>query len=328
VRFMTRAAVLPDDYPGIVTIINTLKPDRPRTVKLLQQQHQKREAHHHLQMFVTETLEDNVEPKMVATSVVFHMPLAFQQDRLELKIRVLPEYRNRGIGAELLQTNLQHLESLGARELIGKTTDQEPDTMRFLEKHGFTEVRRRIEWRLQPSSIDLSNLKVLEARAQQLGVQFFTYAQLEHDPLRAHKLYDLEVALNSDVPYSQVITMPSFEQYVIQEIEDPDFLADATFLAVHDNQFIGLSSLIRSGEYLVIGMTGVLREFRGQGLATLLKMQGIRYALEHGDQEIRTFNDHINTAMLEINAKLGFSRGPVGLRFCKHLNSKSEGLDA
>ena len=82
-----------------------------------------------------------------------------------------------------------------------------------------------------------------------------------------------------------------------------------------------------SGDYLVIGTTGVLRAFRGQGLAKLLKMHGIRYALEHGDQEIRTFNDHINTAMLEMNAKLGFSRGPVELRFCKRLTGGLEGRD-
>jgi mycothiol synthase len=319
VRFMTREAVLPDDYPGIVSIINTLEPERPRTVELLQRQHQKREAHHHLQLFVTEILEEDLEPKMVATSVVFHMPWAFQEDRLELKIRVLPEHRNRGIGAELLQANLNHLESLGARELIGNTTDQEPDALRFLEKHNFVEEWRRIEWRLRPSGIDLSGLKDLETRARQLGVQVFTYAQFEHDPLRARKLYDLEVALNPDIPYGQVSTIPTFEQYLLQELESPEFFADATFLAVHKGRFIGLSSLTKAGEYLVIGMTGVLREFRGQGLATLLKMNGIRYALEHENQEIRTFNDHVNTAMLEMNAKLGFSRGPVELRFIKHV---------
>jgi mycothiol synthase len=327
VRFKIREAKLPEDYPEIVAIINTLEPERPRTAALLEQQHQRREPHHHLEMFATELFEAEFEPKMVATSVVFHMPWAFQTDRLELKIRVLPEYRNQGIGSELLRTNLRHLESLGAHELIGNTTDQEPEALRFLAKHGFVEEWRRFEWRLRPSSINLANLTELEARAQRMGVQVFSYAQLGHDPHRARKLYELEAALDTDIPFGQVSTMPSFEQCVLQELEGPDFLADATFLAVHERRFIGLSSLIRSGGYLVVYMTGVLKEFRGQGLATLLKLHGIRYAFEHGNQEIRTFNDHTNTAMLEMNAKLGFTRGPVGLRFCKDLTGGLKGPD-
>lgn len=45
-------------------------------------------------------------------------------------------------------------------------------------------------------------------------------------------------------------------------------------------------------------MTGVLPTYRGKGVATLLKLSGIRYAQAHGNYELRVTNDSVNTAMV------------------------------
>ena len=52
------------------------------------------------------------------------------------------------------------------------------------------------------------------------------------------------------------------------------------------------------GGFYAIGMTGVLRGYRGLGLAKALKVTAMRALAERGGGEIRTFNDDPNVAMV------------------------------
>jgi len=65
----------------------------------------------------------------------------------------------------------------------------------------------------------------------------------------------------------------------------------------------------------------VLPAYRSKGVATLLKLYGIRYAQAHGNREIWTVNDSANTAMLALNAKLGFQRGGATIPFTKRFGA-------
>jgi GNAT superfamily N-acetyltransferase len=66
-------------------------------------------------------------------------------------------------------------------------------------------------------------------------------------------------------------------------------------------------------------MTGVVRRWRRLGLARWLKLHSIRYALETGAREIRTYNDGSNSGMLALNRALGFSPVATDLRLKKEL---------
>jgi RimJ/RimL family protein N-acetyltransferase len=59
--------------------------------------------------------------------------------------------------------------------------------------------------------------------------------------------------------------------------------------------------------------TGVIREYRGRGIATALKLKVIEYGKKNGYRVIKTWNDSVNEAMLAVNIKLGFKRRLVGL---------------
>jgi GNAT superfamily N-acetyltransferase len=77
--------------------------------------------------------------------------------------------------------------------------------------------------------------------------------------------------------------------------------------------------LLEADDGFSTDMTGVLPSYRGQGLATLLKLYSIRYAQEHGNRPIYTQNDSINLAMLGLNMKLGFVVSGADIRFVKML---------
>jgi len=69
------------------------------------------------------------------------------------------------------------------------------------------------------------------------------------------------------------------------------------------------------------GLTGVLREYRGRGIAMALKLQTVRYARDHGYREIRTWSDARNRPMLRIKEAMGFVKQPASINFESPLGS-------
>ena len=59
--------------------------------------------------------------------------------------------------------------------------------------------------------------------------------------------------------------------------------------------------------------------YRGRGIATALtlKLRTLEYARREGFRDIRTQNETTNTAMLHINAALGFETEPAWIIFEK-----------
>lgn len=88
---------------------------------------------------------------------------------------------------------------------------------------------------------------------------------------------------------------------------------EGVFVAVApDGGWVGLSELhlpiaTRPGT-LHNGLTGVLPEWRGHGVALALKLAAARAALERGFTHSRTGNHSVNRPMLAVNGRLGFVR--------------------
>ena len=90
------------------------------------------------------------------------------------------------------------------------------------------------------------------------------------------------------------------------------------------DEVIGYASLIMvPGSETVAwhDVTGVLRAWRGRGIATALKRATIAWAIQHGLTALETGNDEANAGMRAVNARLGYQplpdevmmRGPLYL---------------
>jgi GNAT superfamily N-acetyltransferase len=66
-------------------------------------------------------------------------------------------------------------------------------------------------------------------------------------------------------------------------------------------------------------MTGVRREYRGQGLALALKLLSFRLMKERGYLQTLTNNDTANPPILHLNEKLGYKKRPGDLQWEKKL---------
>ena len=70
--------------------------------------------------------------------------------------------------------------------------------------------------------------------------------------------------------------------------------------------------------------TGVHREYRRRGIATALKRHALAWAKRTGYDEVRTFNESSNRAMLTINESLRFEKFPGWLGYCANLEAENQ----
>jgi ribosomal protein S18 acetylase RimI-like enzyme len=256
--------------------------------------------------------------RVVGTVVVAHDERSHEDGKFRVNVMVHPDFQARGIGTSLWQTAWNHLETLSPRKLTNMTSSDSVRGLRMVEHLGFRQVWERIESFLDPSTVDFARYADLDARLEGAGVSIHTLAAVD-DPNKYSKLFDLDVELMRDVPFGQAMTTPSFEQFEKEFRSDPSVIEAAIWIAVKDGEWIAFSSLETQPDCFAIGMTGVKAAYRGQGVAKRLKLEGVRYALQHGGLEIRTANDAVNTAMLQMNASMGFQRKRSRLRFEKVL---------
>ena len=250
--------------------------------------------------------------------------VAARPGRLRIRVLVDPAHRRRGAGRALYDALFERALEAGATELVTEARADEGDAHRFLLCRGFVEYHRRIESRLQLAAVDPAAVaRAIDAHTDAFlasGVRIATYRQLQLAYADApRRLYDLDSLLWVDVPFGLSGSVPTFEEYQVMELSDPDFLPAATFVALDGDRWIGLGSLMNGPGFLLNSITGVVREWRGRGLARWLKLHTLRYALERGAVEIRTFNDAVNDAILALNRSFGFTVASVELRYRKEL---------
>jgi mycothiol synthase len=311
-----RPAKYPQDYTGIADVHNNTE-DWHMDVADFVRHDRNREAKYHMQRFVAEVLYDN-QKSIVGTVRIAHDDFFFEAGKYFIRIDVLPEYQNQGIASALYRTAQQHLSELGdAQKLQTMCNDYELPALHLLEKHGYEKVWERIESRLDPQSVDFTKYITLNQKLKEAGIEIFALSSFPADT-RLKQLYNLDLELILDVPFGQAATPEPYEVWAKNFLEDPENNPETIWIAVKNNDWLAFSSLGKQKDHFYIGMTGVKKQYRGMGIAKALKLEGVRYALNSG-LEIRTLNDHVNTAMLEMNFSMGFKRHHSRLRFEKVL---------
>ncbi|MEZ4869424.1 MAG: GNAT family N-acetyltransferase [Caldilineaceae bacterium] len=315
-----RPAVVPQDYAAIAAVLAAENPGYAETAEELAYDDASRDPTIHHATLVAEMsdeLADRQTPLLVGVAFVEHDALAHQEGKFVINLRVQPDWQGHGVGKALYAALLAHLAPSTPHELTAMVWHQHPRTPRFLTERGFVEAWRREDRVLDVTAFDFTPYTGLEERLAAQGITVKTYADLAADPDRLTKLHELDWALWQSVPYGQTVTKRSLTQFAAQEVDHPKFIADACFIALRKDAWIGYSNLSATEGGFNTEMTGVLPAYRGQGVATLLKLYGIRYTQAHGKRRLETQNDAVNQAMIALNQKLGFVLEGANLRFVK-----------
>jgi mycothiol synthase len=222
--------------------------------------------------------------------------------------RVLPGFRRRGVGTELLRALAAHAASLGHSE-AGSLVDDE-GSLAFAELFGFRETGRQIE---QVRAIG-------EHEGEPVAPDGVMLVSVADRPELRLRTYD-ELALQAfeDMPTSSPISITA-EQWEREWITWPE----GSFVALAGDEIVGCAGLIRDDDRpdrAENSLTAVRRDWRGRGLARALKEQVIAWAAEAGVREVYTWTQTGNENMRAVNERLGYVtrdvtisvRGPLPL---------------
>src|SRR3954471_6523257 len=226
-----------------------------------------------------------------------------------LQVSVAPESRKAGLGSALFERCEAHLAHVGVATVMSFTTSEEAP-QRLATAHGFRHTSttrisgvdpRTVEPGTAPPGVALRPLSGLEPR----------------------KVYELDAQAMLDVPGEIAMDNVEFEQWLEDYWRDPDTDLDASVAAVIDHTPVAFSHLrIDAGGRAITEMTGTLRDYRGRGLAQLVKSATLVNAAKRGVELVFTENDETNGSMLRVNEKLGYR--PIGstLRWSRYVATK------
>lgn len=307
---MTNQAVIrpatTEDYTDIAALMTESRPDYPRSAENLHYaaEHRPEKCKH--QVFVA--LQGD---KIVAYTYYTQHADQYQPGQFHIDIYVQDDFRRKSLGTKLYRAMYEDVLQFQPETLHLRLNETNIDGFIFATKRGYMESSRRIESQLEAAQIDLSTLpEKLENLASQ-GIDIRSFTDLANDPERDEKVYTIHTTVDADVPLQTPVTPLPYEQWRASVIDHPQFLADGTFLAVHDGQYVGISSLFQFVDDMAyVELTGTLPEYRRKGISTALKLCGIQYAKEAGIPKVGVTNDAVNTGILAINDKLGFIRQP------------------
>jgi GNAT superfamily N-acetyltransferase len=244
----------------------------------------------------------------VACGLARPQPAMGPQLRL-LALVTRPEHRRRGAGSALVADALDWARRNGVAELIARVRDDDAESLRFAERHGFRIDRHTYEWILDLAGFDESPFTGTVAQAERSGIHFLTLADAGDSPAARQRVFELNRETAQDIPGRAGFF--TFEQYCRHRFEGPAYRPEGVLLTADGAAWVGLTFVtFPPGGAAVNEMTGVLRAYRGRKIAQALKVLAVRAARAGGAAAIRESNDAENAAMLAINRKMGYRREP------------------
>jgi mycothiol synthase len=300
----------PDDEPGLqayVAIRSTVTPEDPASLEVARWEDRAYPGQ-------GERLIATLEERPVGVAAVGRIRVyAPEFERYWLGIWVLPEARRQGVGSRLYQAASAIARAAGKTGFETMTSERQTDALAFLDHRGFVVIDRD-----KMVELDLHGLPAPTIEAPD-GIEITSLA--EHPEL-THGVHAVAVEAFEDIPTSGgPVEARPYEEWRARDVARASIPPAAFAIALDraSGTVVGYASL-----ELIPGsttrawhdMTGVLRRWRGRGVARALKLATIRWAIEHELEVLETGNDEQNLPMRAVNARLGYHPIPdeLGLR--------------
>lgn len=240
---------------------------------------------------------------------------------LILKIEIL-FHPDQEVEEQLFEKILNDIQVIGPYAIQARTFHDQTRLLQFYEKHGFVENHRMMHVYLPLLNIDLTPFEELENKLNAQGIAITTLAEERvSDGNYFSKLQALNNLTWADYPTEPLVPSTSPND---QMLTHEDNISEAYFIARMGELYIGHSHLMKlpsDPQNLIQGLTATLREYRGKGIATALKIKGIEFANRMGYKGILTSTRNTNAPMDAVNKKLGWRPNYSEVRLEKILKS-------
>ncbi len=220
------------------------------------------------------------------------------------EVFVMPELRGAGIGSALYERVAEWVQERGCITLETTVAEDDVDSLAWVDRRGFREVGRNSKMVLDLTAIEAPEIDPPE------GVEIVTWAER---PELAPGLYAVACEAYPDVPGEETILMDPYEEWLSNDMQGDSDRPDATFIALVDGDVAGYAKLALSKSDAKVAyhdMTGVLRAYRGRGIASALKRTQIRWAKQAGYEQLQTANEVRNVPIRALNQRHGYKLAP------------------
>ena len=220
------------------------------------------------------------------------------------EVFVLPEHRGAGVGSALYEQVARWVQERGCVVLETAVAEDDAESLAWVDRRGFREVGRNSKMVLDLTAIEAPEIDPPE------GVEIVTWAER---PELAPGLYAVACEAYPDVPGDEATPMDPYEEWLSNDMQGDSDRPDATFIALVDGEVAGYAKLSLSKSDAKVAyhdMTGVLRAYRGRGIAAALKRTQIRWAKQAGYEKLQTANEVRNAPIRALNQRHGYKLAP------------------
>ena len=302
-------------------------PDRPNTVENWRSHDEDRNKQYLSQRFVVEMgSTPSQSAQIVATCSVWESSRFYVPGKYGMNFDIHPDFTGQEIESQMVEHMVDFLSERTPKPTMFETFMREDRSHRvqFWSDRGFEAIMRENTSVLDVTDYDFSRFAGAFEKVASNGIEIAILADLQQRyPDWLQRCYDLLMPIYNDVPSPDDVTPETLEEFAKGFI-DPKFLADAEFIALDGDRWVGISALTKdlvNPKLLRAGITGVLHRHRRKGIATALKLKTIQYATDYGAKKIHTSNEE-NNPMYDLNVKLGFKPLPAWLEMRKIVDSQ------
>jgi GNAT superfamily N-acetyltransferase len=221
-------------------------------------------------------------------------------------VYVLPEARRLGVGSELFERCMAHARDLGFERLFATVDELSEPGQAFAAAHGFVEVSREVEL----------HRKIGDDREPEPlpGIEVSSLASRPELLEAAYESVAIEAYNDVPLPGSYALTREKWLE------EEGAGVPEASFVALDDGEIVGYAGMQPDGEH---GLTAVRRSHRRRGIAIHLKQRQLAWAAANGVPELVTWTQGPNSAMQQVNERLGYLPEPAWLKFAAPLGARN-----
>jgi len=307
------------DYATMVKLLNQDWPNNPSTVEFWRLSDSKRDPKHLNRRYIGEI--ETVNSKLiVAVGIINKQGLMKDPGKYFIKLYLDKDFKDQGLGEPLYTHMMTDLADKNPIALKTETKEDNISLIELFQQKGFQDNGRPKRYlELDVMSFDFDPFAGYSEKVTASGIKIVSIQKLKtYDSNWMRKSYDLSTAIEKEIRNADEYKHIEFDEYV-RMFKNVTFLADANFVAVDGDNYVGLSSLwpdaVRE-DLLYVGTTRILQSHRRRGIAAALKLKTIAFAKAYGAKAIQTRTVK-NSPMFTLNKKLGFKPGLTLLFFEK-----------
>jgi len=210
-----------DDYVAWVKIINQIFPNQPTNVEILKHNVSKKNPNYLKEMFIGE-IEIDQSKRIVATGFCSESVWHNKSGKYYISFLIDQEFEGQGLHEPLYEHLVSFLTDKNPTELMAGTREDNAQRIEFLQQNGFQQTMRAPCSELDVASFDFVPFAGYPGKVATSGIEIVTVKELQaRDADWMQKLYDLENAIEQDVPHSDEFTPAGLEESLLKSLSTP-----------------------------------------------------------------------------------------------------------